>query len=226
MITEKITAPNLQLKERVLDLLNPLIHDISKPIANMTVLQPELLDAIKSGDQGLALDLLASYFSSVDALREMMNRVNEATRQLVRYGPANDDVVSLYELFKRIELLFLPSLRAKRIRLNRYIDKDFPVTIHADWTFLLRILINLIDNSLKHGLVGGSIELKALQHPPEKYSITITDNGPGLPADPRTDGQGLIIVTDLVTAMDGIIETTSTDKGTTHTLIFPLKIWI
>ncbi|TWF31738.1 histidine kinase/DNA gyrase B/HSP90-like ATPase [Chitinophaga polysaccharea] len=227
MITEKITEQNLLVKERVLDLLKPLIHDISKPINNMSAAQQELLRAIKTGDQDTALDLLKSYFTSVEVLKAIIFRVNEAASQVEKYGPAkNDDVVSLYELFKNIELLFRPTLRKKQMRLNRYLDNDFPITIHTDSTFLLRILINFIDNSLKHGNVGGRIELKAQQHPPGKYSITITDNGPGLPSDPHTDGQGLIIVKDLVTAMNGTLETTSSKHGTTHTLIFPLIVWI
>jgi signal transduction histidine kinase len=54
----------------------------------------------------------------------------------------------------------------------------------ADKLHLQGVLVNLLDNSLKYGSGNISINI-LLEQKEEKLSISVTDNGPGIPEDYR-----------------------------------------
>lgn len=57
-------------------------------------------------------------------------------------------------------------------------------TISADRTLLDRVLLNLLENALRHGAGGGRVEIHA-ERRDGGVSIAIDDAGPGIPAEER-----------------------------------------
>ena len=47
------------------------------------------------------------------------------------------------------------------------------------------VLINLIDNAIKHGRPGGRVEVAAELESPRTVTISVDDDGPGIPAHER-----------------------------------------
>jgi two-component system OmpR family sensor kinase len=62
---------------------------------------------------------------------------------------------------------------------------EFPEAPHGDAAALRRALLNLLDNAIKHTPELGSV--KCTVHPIDdgRWSIEVTDSGPGIPADER-----------------------------------------
>ncbi len=58
-----------------------------------------------------------------------------------------------------------------------------PVAIDADR--LMLVLINLIDNAIKHGRRGGRVEVGIDLAAPRTVTIAVDDDGPGIPAPDR-----------------------------------------
>lgn len=69
---------------------------------------------------------------------------------------------------------------AKRITLNCDAAQELP--IHADEALLRRMILNLLDNAIKYTPEGGSVSV-ACRLEGGEYALSITDTGPGIPAE-------------------------------------------
>lgn len=62
---------------------------------------------------------------------------------------------------------------------------DSPVVINADFSKLVQILTNLIQNAIIHTPEGGNVSLRFENEKPEKISFFISDTGPGISPEYR-----------------------------------------
>jgi PAS domain S-box-containing protein len=101
------------------------------------------------------------------------------------------------------------------------------VALDLDRAIRCGLVINeLVSNALKHGFPAGRpgrIGVQLAARPDECYTLTVTDNGVGLPPalDPaRCDSLGLQLVSDLAVQLGGSL-TLSREGGTAVTVRFP-----
>ena len=66
------------------------------------------------------------------------------------------------------------------VRIELLTLNDSPFDGEAD--LLGRVLLNLLDNAIKHSPSGGTVTL-ALTRASQEYHITVTDEGPGIPLE-------------------------------------------
>src|SRR5262245_34411798 len=117
---------------------------------------------------------------------------------------------------------------------------------HGDEGLLRQMILNLLDNAIKHTPSGGSVRLSLEQHD-SKYAITVADTGSGVPAESqphifrrfyRADkarsrsgalddggaGLGLSIAQWIAEAHDGRVELARSDEsGSAFIASFPLS---
>jgi signal transduction histidine kinase len=125
------------------------------------------------------------------------------------------------------------------VTLDTNIDPDAQ-TILADRTALEQILINLIENALRHTGEGGQVTIQTLRET-DGVSLIVSDTGSGIPPEhlPRIferfyradsgrsreaggTGLGLAIVRHLVEAHGGMVRAESVvGAGTTIRIFFP-----
>ena len=79
------------------------------------------------------------------------------------------------EALVRARSLALP----KNITLTSAIEPDLP--IHADEALLGRMLLNLFDNAIKYSPPGSTVHLECSRQN-DQYLVSVSDNGPGIPA--------------------------------------------
>jgi len=131
---------------------------------------------------------------------------------------------------------------AKNIKLTSAIEPDLP--IHADEALLGRMLLNLLDNATKYSPSGSNVHL-ACNRQDERYFVSVSDNGPGIPVElqPRIferffradkarsrcegdtggAGLGLSIARWIVESHHGRLELTrSGESGSTFTVSLPV----
>lgn len=71
----------------------------------------------------------------------------------------------------------------KNVTLNSSIEHDLP--IQADEGLLQRMLLNLVDNGIKYSAPGSTVTLSCGRDA-NCYVVSVSDNGPGIPADLQT----------------------------------------
>jgi signal transduction histidine kinase len=131
------------------------------------------------------------------------------------------------------------SAKSKSVSLDTSIDPEAQ-TIVADRTALDQILMNLVENALRHTGEGGRITIKTLAEA-DGVSLIVSDTGSGIPPEhlPRIferfyradsgrsreaggTGLGLAIVRHLVEAHGGMVRAESVvGAGTTIRIFFP-----
>ncbi len=147
------------------------------------------------------------------------------------------------EALVRARSLALP----KRIKLTSTIEPDLPVL--GDEALLARMLLNLLDNAIKYS-PPDSVVVLSCRGEGEQYVVSVSDNGPGIPAElqpriferffradkarSRSDretggaGLGLSIARWIAEAHQGqLVLTHSDNSGSTFTATFPARprVW-
>lgn len=131
------------------------------------------------------------------------------------------------------------TLKARARDLDATIDVEVAGELSArgDADAIERILLNLVDNALKHGGERVGVRVAAHQRA-DRVIVTVADDGRGIPADQRTriferfhrgvttsagegSGLGLAIARELAQAMSGSLALDDTDRGATFRLELP-----
>ena len=117
---------------------------------------------------------------------------------------------------------------------------DEPITVRGDATQLHQVLANLLSNARKHTDPGTTVVTGVMLSADGSAVVTVTDNGPGIPADfpgrifsrfaradaarsgsEGTSGLGLSIVESIVEAHGGSVEVSSRPGRTEFALRLP-----
>jgi two-component system, OmpR family, sensor kinase len=72
--------------------------------------------------------------------------------------------------------------QSKQITLTSSIEPELP--INADEALLARMLLNLLDNAIKYSPAGSSVNLSC-RRDGGQYLVSVSDQGPGIPAEMR-----------------------------------------
>lgn len=85
------------------------------------------------------------------------------------------------DLLRRVEDRWLPAFKAKRLTLRLSTAPDLPDRLMLDPLRVMQCLSNLLANALRHTREGGAeLVIRTQGH---RLVATLTDTGPGLPAD-------------------------------------------
>ena len=146
--------------------------------------------------------------------------------------------VRLDRLSERVVASFEASFEKKSVTLSAVVE---PVTIRGESDRLAQVLSNLLSNALRHTPAGGSVKVAVRRAPDGRASLTVEDNGEGIPAADlphvferlyRVDrsrnrgtggaGIGLAIAKAIVEAHRGTLDARSEEgKGSVFAALFP-----
>jgi two-component system sensor histidine kinase BaeS len=90
--------------------------------------------------------------------------------------------VAAADLFDRVEARHMPSLRERRVTLQREIVEGTPL-IWGNRQRLEQALQNLAANAIRHTPEGGTVTLSAAPAPPGRVALRVADTGPGIPRE-------------------------------------------
>ena len=214
-------------------------HEIKNPLFIIKGLAESCLERQKEGVFPSDKKALESANDSMKRSMDQADRAMDIIKRLSLFAKAGIEGEMKFEAVPVAEVLedILPLVRyelaANNITLTREIPKNLP-DVQADRRYLEEIFFNLIVNAiqaLKDAGKPGEIKINARVEG-EFAAFTITDNGPGIPADKLKDvfrpfyttkaegtGLGLYITRQLVEKIKGRISVESQPGiGTTFTV--------
>lgn len=192
-------------------LLSAVSHDLRTPLSVITGAATSLRDHGDALTPAARADLLSSIVEDARRLERVLANLLQLTRVETGMQPTREWVPAE-------EIVGAAITRIEEIRRERPVDTDVPpdLLLHIDAVLFEQVLINLLENALKHGAPPFSIRARRIAGDVE---IEVGDRGPGLPAGNAADlfekfvrassapgaGLGLAVVRSIVLAHGGAV---------------------
>lgn len=153
-----------------------LAHDLRSPVARLSA---AIDTALARVEEPAAIEALQAARENADGLRTMLDTAIEITR--LEGGVAIDRrrPIDLAQVVQDMAELYEPLAEISGVLL---ITRLAPAIVPADRELVSRALTNLIDNALKYG--GHEVVITTTDDPAQA-TITVADDGPGIPPDER-----------------------------------------
>ena len=219
------------------NLLRGISHDLRTPLMGIMG-TAEMIEEMSGEDDGrkkLAQDI----YQDADWLHSLvenilgLTRLNDGNSLLNKTPEPIEEIIS--SAIKRVEK------RAAGCEIGAELPEEY-LEVPADARLLEQVLINLLDNAVKHTPRGNEIKIVVQRQEPEQVRIDVMDRGEGIserdihrvfemfytsserPVDIKKGiGLGLAICDTIVKAHGGTITASNRDGGgTVFTMILPL----
>lgn len=154
------------------ELLEFLVHDMKSPLSAILASAHLLRGADMEGEDGQDLEQIIQSTTTLHRMVLDLLDIHVAEGGHLRVVP---DSVDLPELLRTI------GARARSRGANVTIDCPPGTSVGADEALLVRVVANLVDNSIKYGPAGGKIWLGATRDADGWARICVRDEGPGVP---------------------------------------------
>jgi two-component system nitrogen regulation sensor histidine kinase NtrY len=249
-VTTLVTIKDIQnvLEEQETEawqkLIRVLTHEIMNsitPIASLSSTLENMLKAYPHEGDGKTLVDNDSLSEIEKALQTINNRSKgllyfvDTYRNLTRIPKPNFTIFRIDEMFENIRLLMIEELRNQDIKFNIAVEPE-KLQITADGQLIEQVLINILKNSMYalRGRLNSEIKMQAFYNKRGRFTIQITDNGPGILPDvldkifipffttkPSGSGIGLALSRQIMRLHNGTITAHSDpEKETVFTLTF------
>jgi len=178
----------------------------------------------------------------VDSILSSVKRAGTITKRLLSFSRNMEisiEPVNIKELIDEVLSFLTKEAEYRSIRVSLIASEDVP-PIESDRGKLQEIFLNLINNAFAALSDGGNLDIKVKKEEKDKVSVTVADDGCGIPEpdlmrifepffSTKTKkggtGLGLSLTQNFVREMGGtMIVESEVGKGTTFTITLPLKM--
>jgi signal transduction histidine kinase len=165
------------------ELIANISHDLRTPLTSLH----GYLETLSLKADTLSETERKRYLAIALAQSVKVGRLAQALFELARLEHGNVqpalEQFSLIDLVQDVFQKFELPAEARHIRLRAGIPPRLP-NVYADLGMIERVLTNLLDNAIRHTPANGEIDVD-LAHKDGKVSVTVSDTGPGIPAEQR-----------------------------------------
>ncbi len=227
-----------ELSKMKSDLLATVSHELRTPLATIKGYSTMILDYFSRLGTEETKDYIKSIDNATDRLAKLVDNLLDTSRMDAGLLKLEKSPTSMGRLIQGV--VVEASMRANHHHIVTALDKKLS-RVNIDPKRIRQVLDNLIDNAIKYSPQGTEILVSAKKTGPELL-ISVTDQGPGIPADELTNifdrmyrieqrlysgadgiGLGLYICQRLVEAHGGRIWAESTlGKGSTIKFTLPI----
>ena len=218
------------------DFVADVSHELRSPLTSIKGFAQAMVDGTAKGKE--------AQLKAATVIEDESKRMMRLVEELLEFSRLESgqitmvkEPVDLKELLHQCYEIFLMHAEEKGVKLKKDIEPLPPII--GDIDRLEQVFSNLLDNALKHTPSGGDINIIARHPNPNFAEISITDTGPGIPAEQmrhvferfyRADpsagkagaGLGLAIARQIVLTHRGDIMAKSTlGKGTEFVVRLP-----
>jgi two-component system sensor histidine kinase KdpD len=218
-------------------LLNSISHDLRTPLVSITGALSSLLEDSSSLDSEMRKELLKTAYEESGSLNRLVGNLLDMTRVEAGTLKINAKLCDLRDVVGTSLQALKDKIEKRDVRIN--IPQNMP-ELPMDFTLIMRVFVNLVDNAVKYSNQDTPIEITAKLMDNE-VKIEVKDKGFGIPEEDITrifdkfyravkprqitgTGLGLSICKGIAEAHGGrIFAENNPDKGATLTVILPLE---
>ena len=231
-IENEMSAQELEAWQTVIRVMAHEVMNSLTPVSSLTAtahgLVRDILAQLPADDPRAAV--LADARDALEAASrrsEGLLHFVRSHRRLTKPLAAHMEVTPVQRLFARIQRLLASDLADRDIRMVTRVEPE-TLELAVDAELLDQALINLVRNALEalRDTVSGHIALAAYREPDGRIAISVSDNGPGIPADQcekvfvpffttkrQGSGIGLTLVRQIAAAHGAAVDISQTPGG-------------
>lgn len=169
-----------QLMESVREVSNNIAHDLRTPLSRLGQhLEDARVQARSTADHQRALDLAKSEVEALLSTFAALLRIAQVEAGAQR---AAFQSVDLSGVVATVAEAFAPSAEEEGRTLLAEVAAG--ITVYGDRELLTQMLVNLVENALRHTPIGTQVKLSLSAHA-QRAVLIVEDNGPGIPAAER-----------------------------------------
>jgi signal transduction histidine kinase len=167
------------------DFLANISHEFRTPLAALDASIELLLDQLPDLNQAELHELLGSIHLGVTSLQTLIDNLLEATSIETGHFRVYPRASELAAIINEAVAVMRPLLEKYDQSLQVSVPTQLP-RVEADPRRTMQVLVNLLSNAIKHSPQGAEINL-AVQLDAQAIQVTVSDMGPGIPAEHRAD---------------------------------------
>jgi len=181
-LSEQINAMLVKLERLVISSRSAgdsIAHDLRSPL---TRLRNRLEAGLRGTDSDGPRSALVQSIEDVDGVLETFNSVLRLSR--VQAGATvSFRRINVTGITDELAELYQPACEEKNLTFTYTPDGE--AFVQADRGLIAQALSNLLDNAVKYTPEGGAVGLGVKRLPGGEIELTVTDSGPGIPAEDR-----------------------------------------
>ncbi|WP_368504711.1 sensor histidine kinase [Alkalihalophilus sp. As8PL] len=166
-------------EERKQEFLSNVSHELRTPLSYVKGYSEVLLE--EKDLSAHQKEFVSIIHNESDRLGKLVNDLLDLARLQGDSYPLTLQPTVLSSLIEETITSYLPSARQKKITFS--FSSDESVIANIDPNRLKQVIHNLIQNSLHHCKEGDQITISIIQRPLSSITLTISDNGPGIPKE-------------------------------------------
>lgn len=165
------------------DLISMIYHDLRSPLANILSSLDVVASLLPKGGEPNLQPLLQIATRSTERIQRLTNSLLDINWLEAGQPVGNRQVASPADLAREAVEAIESTAHSKEINITLDLPASLP-SIHVDPEMIRRVLINLLENSIKYTPSRGKIEVQARQEEAFVHFF-VNDNGPGIPEESR-----------------------------------------
>lgn len=224
------------------EFLANMSHELRTPLNSVLILAKMLQENKDNNLTEKQMEYAGIIYKSGSDLLHLINDVLDLSKIEAGKVEMIFEEVPLQSIADDLSDLFDVLSQEKGISFVKNMAPDIPAVIRTDKLRLLQVIRNLLSNAFKFTPNGGAVHLSWYMSAPGMLGVSVSDTGPGIPADKQElifnafhqgdggtnrkyggTGLGLSISRELMQLLHGVLRLdNSSASGSTFTIVLPV----
>lgn len=162
------------------EFLQNLSHELKTPIFAVQSYIDTLLEG-GSDDAPVREKFLEKAARNVQRLVNLTKDLDEISRLESGEIPLQKENFVIQDLLREVFEMMHAQIHDRQVKCSIKKGTEFPVTVFADKEKIRQVLINLVDNAIKYGHIGGTVVASIYELDGKRVLVELSDDGAGIP---------------------------------------------